>query len=85
MQVLNVLHEARWKYMTQNDAKESPSAHHRTALSSVGSVTARHSIWGGRQPDFAACTRNGITELLQRAPPIFGWAAIFFVWFRAAD
>jgi len=22
------------------------------------------------------CTRNGITELSQRAPPIFGWAAI---------
>jgi len=45
------------------------------AFSSSGSVIAWHSsseisqtLWRG--------TRNGITELSQRAPPIFGWAAI---------
>jgi len=50
----------------------------RLDVSYIGSVTARHSS-SGRQPNFAAWykpTRNGITELLQRAPPIFGWAAI---------
>ena len=47
-------------------------------LRSPGSVTARHSS-SGRQPMFAAWynfTRNGITELSQRTPPIFGRAAI---------
>ena len=47
------------------------------AFSYIGSVTARqstpaadvsHTLWHG--------TRNGITELSQRAPPIFGRAAI---------
>ena len=33
MQVLNVLHAARWKYRTQKWRKSSPSAHHRTILS----------------------------------------------------
>ena len=33
MQVWNVLHAARWKYRTQNIAKNSPSGHHRTNLS----------------------------------------------------
>jgi len=33
MQVWNVVHAARWKYRTQNVAKKSPSAHHRTTLS----------------------------------------------------
>ena len=46
------------------------------AFSYIGSDTARHSS-SGRQPNFAAhSTRNGIAELLQRAPPIFGWASI---------
>jgi len=30
----------------------------------------------GVSQTFRRGTRNGITELLQRAPPIFGWAAI---------
>ena len=33
MQVFNVLHAARWKYMTQKIAKNLPSVHHRTTLS----------------------------------------------------
>jgi len=33
MQVWNVLHAARWKHRTQDIAKNSPSAHHRTTLS----------------------------------------------------
>jgi len=48
------------------------------AFSYIGSVTARHSS-SGRQPnsvEWTHGTRNGITELLQRVPPIFGWAAI---------
>jgi len=46
------------------------------ALSNIGSVTARQSS-SGRQSNFAAWyTRNGITELSQTAPPMFGWAAI---------
>jgi len=44
-------------------------------FSYIGSVTARHSS-SGRQPNFVVCTRNGITELSQRAPSRFGWAAI---------
>jgi len=37
--------------------------------------TARPSSSGISQP-LRRGTRNGITELSQRAPPIFGWAAI---------
>ena len=38
--------------------------------------STRHSS-RGRQPNFVAYgTRNGITELSQTAPPIFGWAAV---------
>ena len=33
MQVWNVLHAARWKYMTQKGRQKSPSGHHRTTLS----------------------------------------------------
>jgi len=47
------------------------------AFSYIGSVTARHGhSSSGRRPNFAAWrgTRNGITELSQRAPPIFGRA-----------
>jgi len=44
------------------------------AFSYIGSVTAWHSS-SGRQPNFAAWPRNGITELLRRTPPIFSWAA----------
>jgi len=33
MQVWNVLHAGGWKYRTQNIAKNSPSAYHRTNLS----------------------------------------------------
>jgi len=40
------------------------------AFSYIGSVTARHSSSGRH------ATRNGITELSQRAPPMFGMAAI---------
>ena len=47
------------------------------AFSYIGSVTSWHSS-SGRQPNFAALyhTGNGITELSQTAPFIFGWAAI---------
>jgi len=42
----------------------------------TSNVTTRHSS-SGRQPNFARRgTRNGIMELSQTAPPIFGWAAI---------
>jgi len=34
MQVWNVLHAARWKYRMQKWCQKSPSAHHRTTLSS---------------------------------------------------
>jgi len=45
------------------------------AFSYFDSVTARH--WNsGREANFAAWYWNEITELLQRAPPIFGGAAI---------
>jgi len=33
MQAWNVLHAARWKYMTQKSRQKSPSRHHRTTLS----------------------------------------------------
>jgi len=45
------------------------------AFSYIGSVTAQHSSSGVSQT-FWHSTRNGITELLQRAPLIFSWAAI---------
>jgi len=46
------------------------------AFSYIASVTARDSS-SGRQPNSAAWYKEyGITELSQRAPPIFGWAAI---------
>jgi len=48
------------------------------AFSYSRSVTAWHSS-SGCQPNFVSLwhgTRNWIMELLQRAPPIFGWAAI---------
>jgi len=45
------------------------------AFSYIGSVTARHSSSGVSQ-SLRRGTRNGITELSLRAPPIFGWAAI---------
>jgi len=45
------------------------------AFSYIGSVTARHSSSGVSQTLLCG-TRNGITEPLQGAPPIFGWAAI---------
>ena len=42
----------------------------------IGSIAAQHST-SGHQPNFATLyIRNGITELTQTAPPIFGWAAI---------
>jgi len=44
--------------------------HPSLVFSYICSVTARHSSTLRRG------TRNGIMELLQRAPPIFGWAAI---------
>ena len=45
------------------------------AFSYIGNVTARHSS-SGRQPNLWCGTGNGIIELSQTAPPIFGWAAI---------
>jgi len=44
------------------------------AVSYVSSVISRHSS-SGRQPKLRRGTRNGITELSQRASPIFGRAA----------
>ena len=48
------------------------------AFSYIGSVTARHHAAAGVSQTLRRGTRNGITELSQRAPPIFGWAAITF-------
>jgi len=45
------------------------------AFSYIDSVAARHSSSGVSQ-SLRRGTRNGITELSQRAPPIIGWAAI---------
>jgi len=45
------------------------------ALSYIGSVTARHSS-SGRRLTLQRGTRNGVTYLSQRAPPVFGRAAI---------
>ena len=45
------------------------------AFSYIGSVTAQHYSSGVSQT-LRRGTRNGITELSQRAPLIFGWAAI---------
>jgi len=42
LQVWNVVHTARWKCNTQKIAKKSPSAHHRTTLSSYISSQPRH-------------------------------------------
>jgi len=39
MQVWNVLHAAHWKFRTQKWRKKSPSAHHRTTLSSYTFAT----------------------------------------------
>jgi len=47
------------------------------AFSYIGSVTARHSSSGVNQI-LRRGTTNGITELSQKAPPIFGWAAIIW-------
>ena len=44
------------------------------AFSYIGSVTARHSSSGVSQT-LRRGTSNGITELSQRAPPVFGWMA----------
>jgi len=48
------------------------------AFSYIGSVMARHSSSGLRQT-LRRGARNGITELSQEAPPIFGWAAVTLV------
>jgi len=45
------------------------------AFSYIGSVIAQHSSTRVSQT-LRHGTRNGIVELSQRAPPIFGWAAI---------
>jgi len=45
------------------------------AFSYIGSVTARHSCSGVSQ-SLRRGTRNGSTELSQRTPPMFGWAAM---------
>jgi len=49
--------------------------HPSLAFSYIDSVTAWHSSSGVTQT-LRRGTRNGITEHLQTAPPIFGWAAI---------
>jgi len=59
----------------RTNRQKSPFGHPSIAFSFIGSVTARHSS-SGRQPNFVAWYNNGITELSQMAPPIFGWAAI---------
>jgi len=46
MQVLYVLHTARWKYRTQKIAKKSPSEHNRTNLSSCIFATKNVSTIG---------------------------------------
>jgi len=47
------------------------------AFSYVGSVTARQSSMKRASAKLCGVVqRNEITELLQRTPPIFGWAAI---------
>jgi len=58
------------------------------AFSYIGSITAQHSN-SGRQPNFAAWyTRNGITELSHRAPPIYStgrpsrWASVCILVFE---
>jgi len=50
------------------------------AFSYIGSITAWHWAFQQRASDklCGVGTRNGITEVSQRAPPIFGWAAITF-------
>jgi len=45
------------------------------AFSYIGSITARH-FSSGCQPNFAAWYKEWITELSQKAPPIFTWAVI---------
>ena len=45
------------------------------AFSCIGSVTARHSS-SRRLPNFAAWYKEWNCGMLQRAPPIFRWAAI---------
>jgi len=47
------------------------------AFSYIDSVTA-HTPAACVSQTLRRGTRNGITELLQRVPPIFGWAAITF-------
>jgi len=42
----------------------------------IGSVTARQSSSGRVSRTLRSGTSNGITELSQRAPPIFSWTAI---------
>jgi len=113
-----VLHAARWKYRMKNDAKKSPSGHHRTSFSAtnvhidyrknvlssnISSSTCPHNIlnfgplaaeigplvWGNPaiiSTAFASwqryCTvlKQWTSAKLcgpeQRAPPIFGRAAM---------
>jgi len=42
MQIWNLLHAARWKFMMQTVAKKSPSGHHRTTLSGYIFTTKLH-------------------------------------------
>jgi len=49
--------------------------HRSLAFSYIGSVNARHSSSRASQT-LRHGTRNGITEILHRAPPICGWVAI---------
>jgi len=55
------------------------SLHPSLAFSYIGSVTARHSS-SGRQANCGVVQEMqlGNLELLQRAPPIFGWATTTF-------
>ena len=50
--------------------------HPSLAFSYTGSVILHGTPVAGVSQILRRGTRNGITELTQRAPPIFGWAAI---------
>jgi len=62
--------------------------HPSLAFAYIGCITARDSS-SGLSRTLQRGTRNGITQLSQRALPIFGWAAITLgivtEWFVAID
>ena len=70
MQVWNVLHAACWKYRTQKIAKNSPSGHHHTTLSSICSQL-RHVLTIGKNSISPTCPYNMVN---------FGLPAAEIVW-----